>query len=441
MIHPNILLAFVYHSRRLRLALIYIYKTMTYTDSKKSNFAPRCCALVAGASFAIVPALAQQTECYIPDGDEEKGLIEEVAKIEKKTDKFNLFLDMHADFDASWNGSKFNEGKFRFQQLRVEARGNINSWLSYRYRQRLNKGDSPQGYRDNLLRSIDIAQVGFKLKNWEITAGKQCAAYGGIEFDLNPIEIYQYSDMVDYMDNFMTGVTVGYEPVKNHQLQFQVLNSLNIKSSEMYGDWEASKLPLVYTLNWNGNFNDVWKTRYSVSFMEETKGKHMWYFAAGNDFRITDKVDAYFDWMYSLAGVDRKGILTDIIAPLGAPKRLEHASVMSFVLHLNYRFLPKWNIFAKAMYENEGIYKSGSAMVETAAGGEAPVTYEKGRYRTAWGYIGGVEFYPLRDRNLHIFATYVGRKYNYTDRAKAFGNENYSTNSVQVGFIWHMPVF
>ena len=55
--------------------------------------------------------------------------------------------------------------------------------------------------------SIDIAGIGVKLNDqFSFFAGKQCAAYGGIEFDLNPIEIYEYSDMIENMSNFMTGL-------------------------------------------------------------------------------------------------------------------------------------------------------------------------------------------------------------------------------------------
>ena len=398
--------------------------------------------LIAAGAIALISgsAYAQQERINDFRTDDEKGLIETVAKIDKKTKAFNLYLNMHGNFDMNWTGSEFDEAKFKMQQLRIEAKGEITPWLSYRYRQRLNKGDNQEGYRDNLLNSIDIAGIGINLGKWGFFLGKQCASYGGIEFDLNPIEIYQYSDMVDYMSNFMSGVNVAYNFTPKQQLQFQVLNSLNEKSSEKYGDWQKAKVPLVYTLNWNGNFNDVYKTRWSASFMNETKGEHMWYFAAGNEFNFSEKVGAYVDWMYSLEGVDRKGIITNILQGGDwqgtSGKMSAKTDIMSFIFHINYRFHPAWNIFAKFMYENEGVYKTHEGMT---VNGEQ--TIEKGRYRTALGYIGGIEYYPFKDRNLHFFATYIGRNYSYTDRAKAFGSENYSTNQLSLGFIWQMPVF
>lgn len=395
--------------------------------------------LFASAAICALPGIAQQERTNNYRTTTEEGIIESIANIEKKTDKFNLFLDMHGSFNLDWNSSHFNEAKFKMNQLRIEAKGNINDWLSYRYRQRLNKGDSQNGYRDNVLNSIDIAGIGINLDKWSFFLGKQCAAYGGIEFDMNPIEIYQYSDMVDYMSNFMSGVNVAYNFTPRQQLQFQVLNAYNDSSREMYGNYTKAKIPLLYTVNWNGNFNDVYKTRWSASFMNETKGEHMWYFALGNDFNISDKVQAYFDWLYTREGVDRKGIITSIVQPDGWESttgyKTAKTDIMSFILHLNYRFHPAWNIFAKAMAENEGVYKTHE---QEGAPGHI---VEAGRYRTAWGYVGGIEYYPLKDRNLHFFAAYVGRTYKYSDRAKVYGADDYSTNQFSVGFIWHMPVF
>ena len=357
----------------------------------------------------------------------DKSLFEEVTGIKKKTDKFNLYLNMHGDFNMKWNDSGFDRGAFEMKQLRIEMKGDINDWLSYRYRQRLNRGNDGSGNIDNVPTSIDWAGVGIKLNKFSFFAGKQCASYGGIEFDLNPIDIYEYSDMIEHMSNFMTGLNVAYNYNPYQQIQFQVLNSLNGLSEEMYGDLERTKLPLVYTLNWNGNFLDVFKTRWSASVMNETKGEKMYYYALGNEFNFSPKWHAYFDWMYSHEGVDRKGIITSIVGTDNQAHNAFNAEYMSYVLHVNYRFAPKWNLFAKGMYETASVYKASDEV-------------EKGKYRTAWGYAGGIEFYPM-ESNLHFFLAYVGRSYKYTDRAKALGEDNFSTHRVSVGFIWQMPVF
>lgn len=364
---------------------------------------------------------AQDNENFL----ENKTLFEEITGVKKKTDKFNLYLNMNMSYDAMDGYSDPVKNKFNVRQLRIEAKGNVNDWLSYRWRQRLNRSNAQGNNIDNAPTSIDIAGIGVKLSDkWSIFAGKQCAAYGGIEFDLNPIEIYEYSDMIDYMSNFMTGLNIGYDFAAGQQLNFQVLNSLNGTFAETYGDVEyaeASKTPLVYTLNWNGNFNNVFKTRWSASIMNQAKGEKMTYFALGNELSL-GKFGMFLDFMYSKEDIDRKRILTSM---LGGGASLPGAEYMSIVTKLNYRFTPNWNVFVKGMYETASLDKEV---------GE----FEDGKYRTSLGYFAGLEYYPMENSNLHFFLTYVGRKYNYTNKVDL---KDYDTNRVSVGFIYQLQMF
>ena len=357
---------------------------------------------------------------------ENKTLFEELTNVKKKQDKFNLFLNMQGSFDANFRNG-FEEGAFKMRQLRIEAKGNLNNWLSYRYRQRLNRSNDSSGNIDNLPTSIDIAGIGVKLgKGFSIFAGKQCTAYGGIEFDLNPIEIYEYSDMIENMSNFMTGLNIAYQICDNHQLQFQILDSRNGSQDETYGPgFEKSRAPLLYTLNWNGNlFDGIYKTRWSASVMSETKDKQMYYYALGNDFTFSKKVNMFVDFMYSDEQIDRKGIITGIVGNEDGHNALD-AEYLSVVTKVNYRFQPKWNAFVKGMYETASVSKTRGDI-------------EKGNYRTSYGYLAGIEYYPLEDSNLHFFCTFVGRSYKFTDRAAQKG---YNTQRLEVGFIYQLPMF
>ena len=71
----------------------------------------------------------------------------------------------------------------------------------------------------------------------------------------------------------------------------------------------------------------------------------------------------------------------------------------------------------------------------------APATIEKGKYRTAWGYQGGLEFYPMADDNLHIFLTAIGKKYNLSERAKALDASLDDTARLSIGFIYRLPLY
>ena len=62
----------------------------------------------------------------------EKTLFEEVTGLKKKSDKFNFYLNMNGSFDAVEGVDDPTKGKFNMRQFRIEAKGNINDWLSYR---------------------------------------------------------------------------------------------------------------------------------------------------------------------------------------------------------------------------------------------------------------------------------------------------------------------
>lgn len=384
--------------------------------------------LLAGSIQGIHAQQAESRDKFNPN----TPLFEELTNMKKKSDKFNLYLNMQGSFDAHFQDG-FQEGNFNMRQLRVEAKGNINNWLSYRYRQRLNRSNDGSNMIDNVPTSIDYAGIGIKLNDrFSFFAGKQCAAYGGIEFDLNPIDIYQYSDMIDYMSNFMTGLNFGINMTPTQQLNLQILNSRNGSFDSTYGisednpsDLKSGKLPLVYTVNWNGNFNNVFKTRWSASLLNEAESKNMYYFAFGNELNV-GKWNAFVDLMYSMEDIDRKGIITNIVGNSDGHNAFD-ASYFSLVAKCNYRFLPKWNAFVKGMYETAAVTKASDDI-------------EKGKYRTSWGYLAGIEYYPM-ETNLHFFVTYVGRSFDFTSRSKALDQENYNTNRVSVGFIWQMPVF
>ena len=382
-------------------------------------------------SLMLIACVASVT--FAQEG--EKSLFERISKVEKKQDWFNFYLNMHGSFDAKFNHdgeNGFNQGVFNMRQLRIEATGNVTDWLWYRWRQRLNRGNDGNGMIDNLPTSIDFAAIGVRFnKNFSLFAGKQCVAYGGFEYDVNPIEIYQYSEMIENMSNFMTGITFTYDFNPNQQLALQILDSRNGSQESTYGvNLEKSRLPLVYTLNWNANMcNNKWQTRYSASIMEEVHGKYMYYLALGNQFNFSDKCNMYLDIMSSYEQLDRKSVITNITGGRDAYNGHNAFNTMynSVVAKVNYRFLPKWNLFVKGMYDMASVVKTNEALTA-------------GNYRTTISYIGGVEYYPM-ESNLHFFLAFVGQSHLFTDRAKAYGNINYNTQRASIGMIYKLPMF
>ena len=383
-------------------------------------------------AFALLALVTGVATAQVSTGDNEATLFERVSKIEKKSDKFNLFFNMHYALDADFTAGNFDQGAFNMHQFRIEAKGKVTDWLSYRWRQRLNRCNDGGGFIDNLPNSIDLAYLNFSVTDkFNISAGKLCAAYGGIEFDMNPIEIYRYSEIINNMSNFMSGVMFTYDFNPNQQLAFQVLDSRNGSIEKTYGaNLDANKLPFVYTLNWNANmFDGAWQTRWSASVMDEVKDKYMYYVALGNQFNFSPKCNMFVDLMSSYEQLDRKGIMTNIFGGQGNfdGHNMYNTLYSSLVTKVNWRFQPKWNFFVKGMLESAAIYRGEEGIAD-------------GNYRTSVGYLTGVEYYPM-ESNLHLFLTFVGQTHLFTERAKVLGQNDYSTQRVSVGFIYQLPVY
>ena len=159
-------------------------------------------AILSTAALTIACALslcASVSPVTTSDTLSRPTLVERIANIEQKSDKFHLLLHLNGSFDGYWTNDDFTRAAFKMNQARIEAKGILLPWLSYQWRQRLNKSNTPEAL-DNLPASIDCAWIRVALSDDKnLTIGKQGAAYGGFEYDLDPIEIYQYSDMCDYM--------------------------------------------------------------------------------------------------------------------------------------------------------------------------------------------------------------------------------------------------
>lgn len=388
--------------------------------------------LIAGLLiFPFLSLRAQHLEFQSDPTIGTSTLFDKLLKLEKKAEWFNVFLNMQGSFNIYLKDyDKPEKTAFTMNQLRLEIKGNITDRIYYRYRQRLNRGNSAQAL-DNLSASIDYAAVGFHLtEQLSVFAGKQCTAFGGFEFDLNPIEVYQYCDMLEYMTNFLTGIDFSYWLTPEQEFRFQVVDSRNGSFEELYGevpDVKQAKAPLGYTLNWNGNFwEERLKTRWSASIFHEAKKKNWYYYALGTELS-TPKFLGFFDFMYSNEDLDRTGIISTLVSDDTQDIRALNTRYLSLVLYLNCRLSPKVNFFVKGMYETASVLKANQGL-------------EKGKYRTSWGYLAGLEYYPLEE-NLHFFLNYIGRSYEFTDRAKIYNQPDRNPQRIELGLVYQLPMF
>ena len=386
-------------------------------------------------------AQGNNTEMGGPDGDYE-SLAHRVFNLEKKTDAFNVYFNYASSFQEL-DDSKDWTSSFKNKQARIEIKGNITDKLSYRFRHRLNKNNTAQS-EDNFAKATDILMVGYQFTpKVGIQAGKMCQNWGGFEFDENPMYIYQYSDMVDYMDNFMAGVNVSYKPVPTQEIAVNITNAYNNKFVDEYGEGakslesngtrtlEKANHPLTYIALWSGSFfGDKLQTRWSYGVQTQAKHKYSRMVVLGQKLNLPT-FQWYFDYMGAFDGLDRLKIAStegaqyledDIIA--GA-NYFSDVHYNSFITKANWQFAPQWNLMLKGTCETASVTK-----VEAFK-----------NYRTSYMYIGSVEYYPVKSQDFRVFLAYVGRHYDYKDRVKQYGLADYSTNRIELGFMYRIKAF
>jgi len=348
----------------------------------------------------------------------------------------NLFSDQGLD-KMDYTGSRF-----RFEQFRMEFRGQVHKNVYFRFRNRYTKAPDVQSI-DHLYGSVDLAYIRVTLgKKWNLSAGKMCADWGGYEFDYNPIDIYEYSDIIEMADNFLTGVGVSYQFHKNHSFSFQALDSRTKTFYELYGNqpnMTESKFPLMLVGNWRGSlFNGKFNTIWSYALFSEAKNIFMNYIALGNQLRL-GKFTIEYDFKWSSEDLDRTGIVSTTVPDqlirgtdtLEYPFSVTNTLYYSHWLHLYYRV-------------NQHINIAFVGMVDFAKwkGGSADPEKNTDNIRVAWGYIPTFEYYPFKDLNLRFYANWVGRIYKYSDYAKTFPNvADYSTGRFTIGFISPLGIF
>ncbi len=374
------------------------------------------------------------------DGDYQ-SLAERIAKIEKKNDMFNVYFNYAASAQAVDNGDKWSTG-FANKQLRLEIKGNLTDKLFYRLRHRMNKVNSAKG-EDNFAKATDIMMVGYNFSDkLTVMGGKMCQIWGGFEFDENPMYIYQYSDMVDNMDNFMAGAVVSYKPVPTQEIAVEVSNANNGKLSEDYGDnlmsvgpgrkvaaLEQAQNPLTFIVNWNGSFfDDKLQTRWSWGTQKQAVGKNSQMLVLGQRLNLP-KLQWYFDYMGAWDGMDRLGIASGEAASVymadagdGMNLRFDDVNYNSFITKLNWQFAPKFNLMLKGTYETASV--KDIEMLKN--------------YRKSIGWIGSLEYYPVKSQDFRMFLAYIGHKYNYSDEC---GLKDHNTNRIELGFMYRIKCY
>ena len=356
--------------------------------------------------------------------EEKQGLLKNVSMI----------ANMNFGFRNEFYDGEYTESRFRNDQFRLEIRGKVHEKVYFRFRDRYTRASTSESI-DNISRSLDLAYIRVDATDkFSISLGKMCADWGGFEFDYNPIDIYEYSDIIEYADNFLTGVGFSYAATTNNMFSVQVLNSRTKSFDELYGpqpDFTEAKAPLAFVGNWRGSlFEGKVKTIWSYSLFTEAENTFMNYIALGTEVNLGKFVLAY-DYKWSNEQIDRTGIISETVPDDLYPYALAKTLYKSHWVHAHYKL-------------NDKINFSLFGMVDIADWNDDTLDPQKtsDHIRTAYGIIPTIEYYPWKNLNLRFFANYVGRFYNYSDYAKnRFGVDDYTTGRFVIGFVSPLHIF
>ena len=88
----------------------------------------------------------------------------------------------------------------------------------------------------------------------------------------------------------------------------------------------------------------------------------------------------------------------------------------------DWQFAPSWNLQLKGMYG-----------ITTVCNSEL-----LHNYRRSYGYVGTLEYFPVKKQDFRVFLSYAGRKYNYTRRSTL---TDYNTDRLELGIIYRIKAY
>ena len=383
---------------------------------------------------------AQDNHGYGGDDGHFKSLAEEVTKLKKSNDMFNVYLNTAASVQVETDNEHEWSTGFKNKHLRLEIKGNLTDKLYYRFCYRMTNSNVARS-EDNFARSTDVVMIGYRFSDkFSVEAGKIFQPFGGYEVDENPIYIYEYSDLTGGLECYLGGVVVNYKPVPTQEIVVGVTNAHNDKFADVYGDnslaiegdgtqnriLEKTRIPLGYSLGWNGSFlNNRLLTRWSWGIEGEARHKYSRMLILGQKLNL-DRLQWYFDYMYQNDGLDRFGLasreMRDFFPAVGGEVWMSDVHYTSFITKLNWQFAPQWDLMLKGMYETASVTKVDRFK----------------DFRKSYGYVGSVEYYPVKSQDFRVFLAYVGRKVTYKD---GVGLDKYNTNRIELGFKYRIKAY
>lgn len=353
---------------------------------------------------------------------------------------FNMYMDFTSSIYSTVDKDLYFEGSpFSTESLKLDIVGKENDKISYRFVQKFNKKNHVDKEEDLENREdhriydsviIDLAYLKYKYNDkLSFLIGKQPISFGSMEYNSKDLHIYQYPDVYKNKEN-PVGINFIYTPKKDQELQLQIVNSNSRKLNEdIYH--EIISHPMGYSANWNWNlFNKIIQNRWSYSIFQESKKDKFWKLLALGSKLDFKPISIEGDYIFSDEDIEKKSYFTRALRSLNNNNYKDYVSIKygTFFLKFKYNFIPKWNLFAKGVYEVGRSKKDINQIYGIV---------QNQLLKKACTYYGGIEYMPYKD-DLSLYFLYKKQKVDYMDFIR---QENKNDHSIALGLNYRIKLF
>ena len=269
-------------------------------------------------------------------------------------------------------------------------------------------------------------------RQWDVTVGKQLAAFGAFEKEINPLYEYIFTDYLNgvYNNVFLSGLTLGYKINGAHKIGVQLHNTVNTKFADLLktkgfvaGDFKASKTPIGMYLFWNADLLDgKLKLRYSYNLSQYAANNLTHSLALGNWYK-SGRHTLYLDLSYTYMGADYGLTTSQLLSAYdGLAKGVmqKDAVYKRAVSRYDYQLTDRWSLSAKL-----GIEQAGSTQRLSE------------QLRTNYIYFAAAQYAPLRGQDLRFYLAYVGNTISYD---KALHLKDEQMHRIAIGAYYTLPI-
>lgn len=345
----------------------------------------------------------------------------------------DLFFRGGGISDSYTDDSK-NSTHFVIDNARLNLQGDFNEDLFYRVRFRPNLPFNATT-QDGGTSALDYAFLTYRFgsaRQWDVTVGKQLAAFGAFEKEINPLYEYIFTDYLNgvYNNVFLSGLTLGYKINGVHKIGVQLHNTVNTKFANLLstkgfvaGDFKASKTPIGMYLFWNADLLDgKLKLRYSYNLSQYAANNLTHSLALGNWYK-SGRHTLYLDLSYTYMGADYGLTTSQLLSAYdGLAKGVmqKDAVYKRAVSRYDYQLTDRWSLSAKL-----GIEQAGSTQRLSE------------QLRTNYIYFAAAQYAPLRGQDLRFYLAYVGNTISYD---KALHLKDEQMHRIAIGAYYTLPI-